>query len=521
MPLIPALALAAALGTPGFSAELPQAGGRGTAILLGGGCEDLDDRRNNMSAAPIQAMESALGKRNWMVRPLYGRLSTREELLAALDQAIAEKPPQLLLSFITHGRPAVSGMPHSLCVLGKDGKPAPLPVNDPALHDRLRKLKDGGARIGITDGSCYGGASIDAFGQYGCVVTNQARDRVAWGNGVHESIARSTSPETGNFTLEDAWKDALFNDRAARLGYPLAPMISDFAEDGRADAFARALIEPLSRKHPGSKDPSEMIRDIDYCLDRSRSLEADISDLLADLERSVDGAAEPVLVAELERITRTPPEPAPEALLASLKKRLGEYQALHLSYEDDRAEAERLYAELANRSVELPTGPLLEGLSESKKKELIGALDLNFHLEFPRDRDYRPLVPKLLRVNGFQAFKALRMLEILDGSRADLWGLDKATSDLAKARVRELISQASPEWRNQARELGHRHEAAREKLRLSVNQISDPTRLPDGSLARAWTLKSEISRDVNKLRLIDYLKRRGIPGDGPCARFAL
>jgi hypothetical protein len=110
--------------------------------------------------------------------------NTQDNFFRTLDGLVADAEsaqrtgkdaPEIYLHFLSHGHGSGDLGGHTICF--DDGNY--LDIHDPRLTGRLAALKKAGAKLGISDDSCYGGGSVRDLAQYGCVISGTSENRPA------------------------------------------------------------------------------------------------------------------------------------------------------------------------------------------------------------------------------------------------------------------------------------------------------------------------------------------------------
>ncbi|MGE0614214.1 MAG: hypothetical protein AB7P04_01120 [Bacteriovoracia bacterium] len=326
------------------------------AILFGGNCETDETGKidtENQFQPDMETRANALSRIQWEVIPLYDgdqgdcrpgttspacagidvskwssaklaenarwakpvpRASKEElfgQLQAVLDDSSFGRGDQLLLNIDTHGSPNYPDSSHGICL--SDGKM--LPTNDPELLLLFRKLKEKGVKLGFNEESCFSGASVPAWSEFGCVLTPQTADSVSWGPGPSTQALSDLSAWTGmqrvgieklrevdldadgRITMEEWYLGTL----KAKHRMPMQPQFSGYPEGnsaGRAAILFRGQVTNERRDYSLAPEPSA-----GACLDARndlRSFSYQLEQVLADLGIPTQPATD--IEAALERI---------------------------------------------------------------------------------------------------------------------------------------------------------------------------------------------------------------------------
>ena len=228
---------------------------KNVALTIGGGC---DATLSTEMAKETAKMHDSMTKRGWESSIVFGddkedlervrshtssshlqsKSFTKAALISELDRIAGSvsKNDQFLMNIVTHGAPGkeLADKDHFICM----GNGQKISVNDPDFQAGIKRIHDKGVKIAVLDDSCYGGGSIDAFKDYGCVLSTQSSELVStaiydWYDpnttfGV-TSILRDLMdrPEASSFNLEDLYIETLDNySGRLEIGLPVFPQIS-------------------------------------------------------------------------------------------------------------------------------------------------------------------------------------------------------------------------------------------------------------------------------------------------------
>ena len=229
---------------PAFSDPIPHS----MAIVYGGNDHD-NPYDQNMFAPSLVKTTTELSSTGWDTwaafdhdpnsfsadtsSQVHVRPANKQDFLDLLDKAIATlgSGDQLLLMVYTHGD--AGGV-----FLGADGF---VSFSDPQILSRLKKLRDiKKVKMAFSVESCYGGAAVAPWSEYGCVVTASPENIVSNGSLLSDhlrNLLESNTDPKAPITPNDLFLDALRESDT-----PLSlPQISGFSEGFDLSKFAIEL----------------------------------------------------------------------------------------------------------------------------------------------------------------------------------------------------------------------------------------------------------------------------------------
>jgi len=273
------------------------------AILFGGNCEDPAKAKNDF-LEPMSRLARNLKKKGWEVKPIFGERpkgecelsisdpkcafwdisslatavgktpkdipeATSSNMLRMLDEAYDQIPSggELLFVINTHGSQEnlAEGVPHKICTADPAGpgnwEAYKYDINSPDFLQRLRKLKDKGVKITITDDSCYGGGSIIPLSPFGCVLSATGPDIVNT-NWVSGRIVKNFNGSVE----QDSWSGTGIVDSMIELSEASQDRLATLSLDqftGAHPLTARGLFLQLLARSPESVNSPQLSTRVD------------------------------------------------------------------------------------------------------------------------------------------------------------------------------------------------------------------------------------------------------------------